>query len=81
MKKIPCDPQAGSDIEVFLVNEKNTVIPCVGLVKGTKEKPHRPKGMPKGYAVQEDNVMLEFNVPPVRSDGRKTVNRFYVSLQ
>lgn len=39
------------------------IIPCVGLFEGTKEKPHRPKGWPKGYALQEDNVMLEFNIP------------------
>ena len=39
------------------------IIPCVGLVQGTKTKPWHPHGWPKGYALQEDNVMLEFNIP------------------
>lgn len=43
--------------------KKPQIIPCVGLIKGTKAKPHTPKGWPEGYAVQEDNVMLEYNVP------------------
>lgn len=43
--------------------KSNKIIPCVGIFPGTKEKPHQPKGWDEGYAVQEDNVMLEFNVP------------------
>ena len=39
------------------------IIPCVGIFPGTKANPHTPEGWKKGYAVQEDNVMLEFNVP------------------
>ena len=33
---------------------------------GTKENP-RPLGEKKGFFVQEDNVALEFNIPPARS--------------
>jgi hypothetical protein len=54
----------GSDIECFLWNNKEAaVVPCVDVLPGTKEAPH-PIGPGKGYAVQEDNVMVEFNIPP-----------------
>jgi len=43
--------------------QASPIIPCVGLFQGTKAKPHHPHGWPKGYALQEDNVMLEFNIP------------------
>jgi len=38
-------------------------MPCIGLIGGTKENPREILGG-KGYAVQEDNVMAEFNIPP-----------------
>lgn len=65
MQKTPVEPQVGADIEVFLRNQSNKhVVPCVGKIKGTKDKPFRPPGWAAGFAVQEDNVMLEFNIPP-----------------
>ena len=67
MNKVACAPQVGSDMEVFLANDGGDVVPCVGLFEGTKNKPWRPPGMGLGYAIQEDNVMCEFNVPPVKS--------------
>lgn len=39
------------------------IIPCVGLFPGTKSDPFYPKKWKAGYAIQEDNVMLEFNIP------------------
>ena len=57
--------QVGTDTEVFLVNpQTEEPVPAIGLIGGTK---HQPKPVPElgdGYAVQEDNVMLEYNVPP-----------------
>ena len=44
-----------------------SIIPCVGLFPGTKAKPFTPDEWPKGYAIQEDNVMLEYNIPPTSS--------------
>lgn len=53
----------GSDIEVFVIDTvTNTVISAEGLIGGTKKAP-KPLERP-GCAVQEDNVMAEFNVPP-----------------
>jgi len=43
------------------------IIPCVGIFPGTKAKPHTPKHWAPGYAIQEDNVMLEFNIPATTS--------------
>jgi len=65
--------EAHQEVRVRPVTRKRIsngdIIPCVGLFPGTKEKPHRPKGWPEGYAIQEDNVMLEFNIPPAKSPG------------
>lgn len=65
MQKVPCKPQIGADIEAFVYNMKSrSYVPCVGILPGTKEKPHPLPDLPEGYAVQEDNVMAEFNIPP-----------------
>ena len=66
MRKEPCEPKVGADVEVFLTKDDH-VVPCVGLVEGTKDKPWQPPDFVKGFALQEDNVMLEFNVPPASS--------------
>lgn len=55
----------GSDCELFVRDLSGKPIPAIGLIGGTKEKP-RPILDGKGYAVQEDNVMVEFNIPPAK---------------
>lgn len=68
LAKKPCPPLVGADVECFLYdNNKGDVVPCVGLIPGTKKKPMKFKSMPVGYAAQEDNVMVEFNIPPVKT--------------
>ena len=52
----------GADPEVFLVDLNGKPISAVGLEKGTKDFPYKIDN--DGHAVQVDNVMLEFNVPP-----------------
>lgn len=54
----------GADPELFLKNNEGKAISSIGLIGGTKEYP-RPIG--DGYAVQEDNVAVEFNIPPAFS--------------
>lgn len=55
----------GADPEVFLCSTKSgEVIPSCGLIGGTKEEPQQCEDLGTGYAYQEDNVMLEFNIPP-----------------
>lgn len=66
--KKPCEPQVGADIEGFILNIDSAYpVPCVGLIKGTKEEPHPIAGLPKGFAMQEDNVMVEYNIPPAKN--------------
>lgn len=54
--------KVGSDAELFLLKAGNP-FPVCGLVGGTKQDP-LPVLEGNGYAVQEDNVSLEFNIPP-----------------
>lgn len=52
----------GCDPEIFLMDEAGKFISSVGLIGGSKDFP-----MPideEGNAVQEDNVTVEFNIPP-----------------
>lgn len=54
----------GSDPEVFLVNaQSKEFVPVCGKIGGTKDKPLAMDGLSSGFCVQEDNVMLEFNIP------------------
>jgi hypothetical protein len=67
MKQVPTEPMLGADPEGFLrLRRTRQYVPCVGILPGTKYKP-APLGIGKGYAVQEDNVMAEFNIPPQTS--------------
>lgn len=56
----------GADPEMFLYSEElNKYVPVCGLVGGTKEEP-----LPitdKGHAIQEDNVAIEFCIPPCKT--------------
>lgn len=49
----------GSDAEVFLLDLTGRPFPACGIIGGTKDEPIVLD--PDGCAVQEDNVMLEFN--------------------
>lgn len=52
----------GCDAEMFVKSRKDgSVFPVCGLVGGTKKKP-KPMGT-GGFFIQEDNILLEFNVP------------------
>jgi hypothetical protein len=59
----------GADPEAFLFNtELNRIVPACGLIGGTKDKPlWYSKNLTKGFTVQEDNVLVEFNIPPAFS--------------
>jgi len=54
--------KVGSDCEVFLKDPFGNSVPVIGLLGGTKQNP-KPVLGGKGFAVQEDNVMAEFNIP------------------
>lgn len=52
----------GCDPEMFLEDNKGNIVSAEGLIGGTKSSP-RPISE-NGHSVQEDNIMVEFNVPP-----------------
>lgn len=50
----------GADPESFATDTEGNIISCIGLIGGTKDKP-----IPvNGGALQEDNVLAEFNIEP-----------------
>lgn len=56
--------KVGSDPELFIVNSKtNKVISSIGLIPGEKNRAYRAPDMPKGYGLQIDNILAEFNIP------------------
>lgn len=56
----------GSDVEVFLLDGQGKPIPSIGILPGTKHDPAPIAGMAPGFAIQEDNVMPEYNIPPAK---------------
>lgn len=50
----------GADPEGFLVNDAGKFISSIGLIGGTK---YAPRQMGGGFAIQEDNVAVEYNIP------------------
>lgn len=58
--KLGCDPEA------FLMDAQGHLKSSVGLIGGSKTYP-LPLPLGDGFAVQEDNVALEFNIPPASS--------------
>lgn len=54
----------GADVEVFGMDKSNNHVALCGKIGGTKEAPKQIPSFPKGFMVQEDNVSLEFNIPP-----------------
>jgi|LakMenEpi03Aug12_release.lakeMendotaPanAssembly.Ray.scaffolds.fasta_scaffold263433_2 hypothetical protein len=54
----------GTDTEVFLVNtQTGKVTSAEGIIGGSKEEPLNITSLGEGFALQEDNVMAEFNIP------------------
>lgn len=55
----------GTDTELFAIDKAGKHRALCGLIGGTKEKPlPMSNNLPNGFAVQEDNVAVEFNIPP-----------------
>jgi len=57
----------GADPEVWLT-KNGLIVPSVGLIKGTKEKPFVVEGSKVGLTLQEDNVSVELGWKPVKVD-------------
>lgn len=58
----------GADPELFIINEKTgKVVSSIGLIPGKKGAPWVSEDMPKGFGLETDNILAEFNIPPVTS--------------
>lgn len=69
-KKLISNVSIGADPEMFLWSEQQQkYVPVVGLVGGTKGKP-LPISTKEGYFLQEDNVMVEYCIPPAKTRGQ-----------
>lgn len=56
----------GADPELFIINEKTgKVVSSIGLIPGEKGDPYIGEDMPKGFGLETDNILAEFNIPPV----------------
>jgi len=56
----------GADPEVFLLDAQNAFVSAIDKIGGSKEEP-LPLPIGDGFAVQEDNVAIEYNIPPADS--------------
>jgi len=65
----------GSDPEVFLLTNQLPKSVC-GLIGADKWNPLQVDNMPEGFTFQEDNVALEFGVPPASN-----ANEFVAHIQ
>lgn len=54
----------GSDPEIFLADAAGALVAACGKIGGSKSNPMPLRMLGDGYAVQEDNVAVEFNIPP-----------------
>jgi len=58
----------GADPECFIINEETgKVVSSIGIIPGEKGNPWRGKDMPKGYGIEIDNILAEFNIPPAKT--------------
>jgi hypothetical protein len=56
----------GADPELFIVDKSNNkIISSIGIIPGEKRNAYKPEGFPKGFGIQTDNILAEFNIPPV----------------
>lgn len=57
----------GSDPEAFLKDKSSgKIISAIGLIPGTKHEKFIPKDLPEGFGLQTDNILVEFNIPPIK---------------
>lgn len=65
MQKKFKDLLIGSDPELFLIDYSGEIVPASNYIIGNKENPE--KITDEGHAIQYDNVMVEYNIPPCKT--------------
>ena len=58
----------GCDPELFLQDASGALVSAIGKIGGTKSDPRPIHGLGDGFAVQEDNVALEYNIPAAQTE-------------
>lgn len=62
----------GADPELFIINKATgKVVSSIGIIPGEKGNAYT-EGMKQGFGLQIDNILAEFNVPPVALGSKKT---------
>lgn len=64
----------GADPEIFLQDAHGAFISAIGKIGGSKDWPRPLDDLGPGFAVQEDNVALEYNIPPSGSEDELVKN-------
>lgn len=57
----------GSDPEIFLIDKTGNIVSSIDKIGGSKWS---PRDLGDGFAVQEDNVLAEINIPPADTEDR-----------
>lgn len=57
----------GTDPEVFLQDSNGNLVSAIGYINADKWSPLQIPGMAEGFTLQEDNVSLEYGIPPASS--------------
>lgn len=57
----------GSDPEIFLQDQNGSPVSVIGYINADKWDPMQIPDMAKGFTLQEDNVALEYGIPPASS--------------
>lgn len=58
----------GADPEVFLQDAAGKHISVIGMIQADKWNPYQIPDMPAGFTLQEDNVALEYGIPPAATE-------------
>ena len=64
----------GCDPELFLQDAQSNLVSAIGKIGGTKSNPRPISSLGDGFAVQEDNVALEYNIPPAATEEQFTTS-------
>ena len=64
----------GTDPEVLLQDEQGNLKSAIGYINAGKDNPLQIPKMPKGFTLQEDNVSLEYGIPPAASSDEFTAH-------
>jgi len=70
----------GCDPEMFIIDtaNNNKVISSIGIIPGEKGNVWRAPDMPEGFGIEIDNILAEFNIPPVTSEDEFVKNINYM---